>query len=1256
MIGTLRDNSDDVEVAIDPHLFIRNNIKYHVNEILMLDVLKNAQRNLDEIRNTLNASARCVVCTLPMGECLHTKQWLRSSLPPEFSFSTNQESPDHIESELNDIFSCLQTNDVSELFISSNQQYNALIEDDIDLDSLKWTTIQPIASDRIGNSFMVLSAPCPRGWHTTVNMTLKSSFDSRSGQIIIIFGGYRLTNDKAPQPFATEYTNMVLNNEFEFLNDVCIFDVDVQSWHRFIIPEHSLKKIIWPQARYGHCATVIGTNKMIIYGGRGINGHVLNDIWLLEVCSITAPNGITWTCLFSGQETGDYNDLQKIPSPRYFSACCAVPNTSISLTQNSQYVTHVPKPISTMNAITFQVISQGGGLNQGSTTTSLPPGVIETTNISSTSTENTSETVTLLCDILLFGGTNGDDIFNDTWVFHIEGYKGLLRASTPCWSRVYPYGENPTARYGHAMLKLSNESVVLVGGCAISPRAEMEQGIGVHTNDRRALHELALQLQQSYRDQGMEAKQGGKCLKTMVDASAYSGLNSGGFGSSSAFGIRSATTVGGSTSTVIKPKDVLKKACNVTGRIATAESTSDDLEMRLGKAWRGAQAASLLDMSNSKNKHPYESLDVYILSVALDFSWFTPTNPSITGHIPSARIFFGSYIIGPYLMVLGGAVPTCLNHSPVDNGPNPGKASDENLDPPLLKVYALNTVTMVWSAVTGYDGISLCMSGILDAAKMDEKISETRCEEEKWRGMAMGVSQGLTLEYMQAVTLRDISRWRRQEVEKDISSIQKAPITRWGFTIGYACGMRAFLFGGWEPTTRIGDGSTSNVILGTKKVLVNKARNRLDLGQAASKSLDILVMDLEHDLERRRRLEEEFHARLERERQLTEKRARQLQILTMYDVRKAKEAELLAESAERAMMTIEDIRSSLPPLSRPNPVRLKHCNEHTMWLEWDKVAVNTRRQSLPAGQPTYMLFMRGGFETISLGDNVWVLPVGIELKEPDSCFLYDDFDNEPKKFYAGVIVKVWEEQFGVFDIQYSDGYREKEVHYTRIHLRYPPSVPTYDSMSHPTTVQTMAVLKDDSPFIIHITTYNDMITTNIKNKSKRGRIHNRIDEKDNDNDEEENGKKKKKLINMIPYPILRSFTDWNAASLVRNSRWKLIYMGSDTSYACQSVIPYDILEKDPETIVSAVFRIQTIGTEFPTVEYSLPSLAVSFWTYNPLNIRYKKKKIENKKKTKMTEISKFDTITTTLPETQITIQLDRAYETVVSQGTGIDLI
>ena len=102
------------------------------------------------------------------------------------------------------------------------------------------------------------------------------------------------------------------------------------------------------------------------------------------------------------------------------------------------------------------------------------------------------------------------------------------------------------------------------------------------------------------------------------------------------------------------------------------------------------------------------------------------------------------------------------------------------------------------------------------------------------RGMSIGVKNGLTPELAEAEAVLTICKWRKRMLEKEKSEFCLPPTSRWGNTL-CETGQRAILLGGW----------------GTDKICEKD---------------ESFMIDLEPELEKNRRLQEEFEAKLERDR------------------------------------------------------------------------------------------------------------------------------------------------------------------------------------------------------------------------------------------------------------------------------------------------------------------------------------------------------------------------------------------------------
>ena len=203
-----------------------------------------------------------------------------------------------------------------------------------------------------------------------------------------------------------------------------------------------------------------------------------------------------------------------------------------------------------------------------------------------------------------------------------------------------------------------------------------------------------------------------------------------------------------------------------------------------------------------------------------------------------------------------------------------------------------------------------------------------------------GAKNGLTVEVSECEAVLEVCKWKLRMLYQERDELRDPPRQRWGHSL--VCrGQRAYLIGGWTSS-------------------------------AAASREGNLILDFEDELERRRRQELEFNARLERERVAEERRVLNEEILTKHELEVLLRADHEREVRETQRMREEEIRCSFPPLYKPNPVKFVKANRSTIWLEWEPVCMNTRGQSIDSSQLVYMLYKRAGLRVLLKGDRVSV--------------------------------------------------------------------------------------------------------------------------------------------------------------------------------------------------------------------------------------------------------------------------------------------
>lgn len=76
--------------------------------------------------------------------------------------------------------------------------------------------------------------------------------------------------------------------------------------------------------------------------------------------------------------------------------------------------------------------------------------------------------------IVVHGGWDGDEVFNDFWIFNTDSF---------VWMQPRTTGFGPNARYGHSLTLTVDGRLLIFGGCSINP----ETGIPKYNDDVRQL-------------------------------------------------------------------------------------------------------------------------------------------------------------------------------------------------------------------------------------------------------------------------------------------------------------------------------------------------------------------------------------------------------------------------------------------------------------------------------------------------------------------------------------------------------------------------------------------------------------------------------------------------------------------------------------------------------------------------------------------------------------------------------------------------
>eukprot|EP01038_Epipyxis_sp_PR26KG_P009542 gene9542-12852_t len=812
--------------------------------------------------------------------------------------------------------------------------------------------------------------------------------------------------------------------------------------------------------------------------------------------------------------------------------------------------------------------------------------------------------------VYLFGGTDGNDNYGDLWVF--KGDPSMLR-----WERIVAVGIPPSPRYGHQFINISPGKYAVVGGCTVSPQGEVI-GTNLSIADTKHLLELNSNLQKHYRNEGKYIKNSSVVLE--------------------------ASTISNNVNDVSLDK-ILHQAANITSQLHLLESETRFAEQKLVDSWHLSKANRNYNIGRAR--HPNPNLDIIFLDT-IEMTWKTQQYPPIRGKIPCSRIHFGCAKIGDYLLVMGGVDPTSLVYKHVDES--------------YTRVYTLNLNNYIWEHPIPINSTE-SLQDALRIAQADIIRAKNKIKEEKARGLSLGALNGKTVELAEAEIVLKVCHWRHSVLLNEEKQLNAPPMSRFGSAV-LSLHQRLIYIGGWNQS------------------------------QAAA-SGDVMVLSLEQEHEKRRRLDDEFKARLERNRIKEEAEAHMANVQSVYELRAIKQAQLDAEENERRLMAIEEIISSLPPLSMPRKPRYVMSNQHSIWVEWDRVNINANKEKIDPNSVTYYLYMETGFENLLINDRVMVAPVEYQtsgaVNRPEEMF----FDEKCIRF-PGEVTRLC--CHGQFDILFDDGIIEKNVERCRIKRDY-TRILLQDLLKN---VDLNALSKPDDLIPILTARTNDsnksqLLSTNTIPLTVKARYQRKLQQKkraqkklelirygppiDYDKLEREgiisvnSRKSRRKSLNSINnsrqgsemngtgrmsnndqltsgFNTGRESSSWKTiTSSQRNSSamklgddflddiysenneddnsydndtvdeesydgendiesdkkyitvrpnpaWKLVYAGNENNYCCTSIIPDDILLREPSISVAVSFRLQIHGLDYPKYECSQFSTPLICFTTN----------------------------------------------------------
>ncbi|GMH80410.1 hypothetical protein TL16_g08534 [Triparma laevis f. inornata] len=549
-------------------------------------------------------------------------------------------------------------------------------------------------------------------------------------------------------------------------------------------------------------------------------------------------------------------------------------------------------------------------------------------------------------------------------------------------------------------------------------------------------------------------------------------------------------------------KELARLGAQAAAAVAKRERDTRDAENDLNATLQERAAAMHWAKMNANHGrayvggvHDHQYMDITLLDVQSKV-WTEPTAPPCTGKLPLARMNHSAVNLAGNIIVIGGCHPTSTRVTLSDSD-----------------VHVLDIESWRWT-IPAVENTPFAMLPTLDAAKNAVRRANRVLEDEIGTAQSMGVPGGRSIEVAEAEAVLSVCNWRLKSLQEQCKMLRDPPPGRYGHT-AVAMGQRIYFVGGYEADRSVGSGD------------------------------EMVVLDLEQSDERERRLREEFHARLERERRIKDFLDEQARKQAEYEDRIRREREQKKERQERKQMEFEDMLSRLPPKTFAPTPQFKFANKHTIWLKWEQVKKNSEGNWIGAGRVVYRLFKKGGYQHLERGSKVLVQYVEVEGGSKKGMKMKGSM----KESQSSILGGGGGSSIGGGSASFDDN----------------ASIGSSSMMSS----SLMASSVDQRSQV------GGWYPADVKKAHKEGMF-----------DVHYNGGGKEKKV------------DRARIKLVEEPEWELIYEGKDLSYAVEASVPDVILEREPGIQIEMSFCMQTVGTEYPIEEPSLHSLQATYSTIN----------------------------------------------------------
>lgn len=320
-------------------------------------------------------------------------------------------------------------------------------------------------------------------------------------------------------------------------------------------------------------------------------------------------------------------------------------------------------------------------------------------------------------------------------------------------------------------------------------------------------------------------------------------------------------------------KDLIAYSSQISGLLASQERDTRAAEQAFVDAYKTAKATSYYNKQKARHANPL--VDLYFLDTSQHetslIAWKEKKFPKFTGRMPSCRMHFNAAVVGHSLFVVGGVVPTALTMKLVEAT---GHA----------EIFVLDLVTHHWHTPTPINSTEYIRAS-LQLVKNDLAKAKGRVAAEQSMGFSLGARNGITKEYMLAIAYQNVLTWRQAKIEEDLQESERkttTPVACFGacFT---AVKQRMLYFGGWSSTLQ-----------------------KVPAG--------LMFLNVEHEYEKHRRVQEEYCAKMERDLRAEEEKLALQNLVSVYELRAKREAEQRAMEQEKKAMAFQDVSHLLSSL------------------------------------------------------------------------------------------------------------------------------------------------------------------------------------------------------------------------------------------------------------------------------------------------------------------------------------------------------